>query len=82
MGRHLAVDQVCIGVPPGECFGLLGVNGAGKTTTFQMLTGDIQPTAGDATLHGYRFGRSTASFFKQIILDSLLIVLFTVCFFR
>uniref|UniRef100_A0A7N6B5M8 ABC transporter domain-containing protein n=1 Tax=Anabas testudineus TaxID=64144 RepID=A0A7N6B5M8_ANATE len=35
-----AVDRLCVGIPPGECFGLLGVNGAGKTSTFKMLTGD------------------------------------------
>lgn len=55
LGRHLAVDRLCLGVPPGECFGLLGVNGAGKTTTFKMLTGDLTPTAGCAYLNGYRF---------------------------
>ena len=59
LGRQLAVDRVCLGVPAGECFGLLGVNGAGKTTTFQMLTGDLQPTSGDATLSGYRFDRQS-----------------------
>lgn len=53
LGRHLAVDRVCLGVPPGECFGLLGVNGAGKTTTFKMLTGDIVPTSGGAHLNGH-----------------------------
>ncbi|BFZ20641.1 hypothetical protein BsWGS_23680 [Bradybaena similaris] len=53
LGRHLAVDRLCLGVPPGECFGLLGVNGAGKTTTFKMLTGDLKPTAGCAYLNGY-----------------------------
>ncbi|XP_050394470.1 ATP-binding cassette sub-family A member 2 [Patella vulgata] len=53
LGNHVAVDRVCLGVPPGECFGLLGVNGAGKTTTFKMLTGDLPPTAGTAYLNGY-----------------------------
>ncbi|XP_077480293.1 retinal-specific phospholipid-transporting ATPase ABCA4-like [Stigmatopora argus] len=48
-----AVDQICIGVSPGECFGLLGVNGAGKTTTFKMLTGDIDVTTGDASIAGH-----------------------------
>ncbi|XP_073499323.1 retinal-specific phospholipid-transporting ATPase ABCA4 [Phyllobates terribilis] len=53
-GKHTpAVDKLCIGVRPGECFGLLGVNGAGKTTTFKMLTGDIDVTSGDATVAGY-----------------------------
>ncbi|XP_061413809.1 LOW QUALITY PROTEIN: phospholipid-transporting ATPase ABCA1-like [Lethenteron reissneri] len=48
-----AVDRMCIGVRPGECFGLLGVNGAGKTSAFRMLTGDTHATAGDARLEGY-----------------------------
>ncbi|KAK9410931.1 ATP-binding cassette sub-family A member 12 [Crotalus adamanteus] len=44
--RIVAVRNVNIGIPAGECFGLLGVNGAGKTTIFKMLTGDIGPTDG------------------------------------
>ncbi|CAN9506482.1 unnamed protein product [Ophioblennius macclurei] len=48
-----AVDRICIGVSPGECFGLLGVNGAGKTTTFKMLTGDIDVTSGEASVSGH-----------------------------
>ncbi|XP_034027520.1 retinal-specific phospholipid-transporting ATPase ABCA4-like [Thalassophryne amazonica] len=48
-----AVDRICVGVSPGECFGLLGVNGAGKTTTFKMLTGDIDVTSGEASVAGY-----------------------------
>nr|AKC42131.1 ABCA4 [Petromyzon marinus] len=48
-----AVDRMCVGVRPGECFGLLGVNGAGKTSAFRMLTGDTHATAGDARLEGY-----------------------------
>uniref|UniRef100_A0AAR2L9H2 P-type phospholipid transporter n=1 Tax=Pygocentrus nattereri TaxID=42514 RepID=A0AAR2L9H2_PYGNA len=45
-----AVDRLCVGIPPGECFGLLGVNGAGKTSTFKMLTGDSVVTSGEAFL--------------------------------
>lgn len=52
LGKHLAVDGLCLGVSPGECFGLLGVNGAGKTTTFKMLTGDEWITGGDAFING------------------------------
>ncbi|XP_052398366.1 retinal-specific phospholipid-transporting ATPase ABCA4-like [Carassius gibelio] len=48
-----AVDRICVGVTPGQCFGLLGVNGAGKTTTFKMLTGDIDVTSGEAVVSGY-----------------------------
>uniref|UniRef100_A0A671KWK4 ATP-binding cassette sub-family A member 2 n=1 Tax=Sinocyclocheilus anshuiensis TaxID=1608454 RepID=A0A671KWK4_9TELE len=53
MGRILAVDRLCLGVRPGECFGLLGVNGAGKTTTFKMLTGDESTTGGEAFIQGH-----------------------------
>ncbi|XP_019943339.2 retinal-specific phospholipid-transporting ATPase ABCA4-like isoform X1 [Paralichthys olivaceus] len=48
-----AVDRICVGVSPGECFGLLGVNGAGKTTMFKMLTGDIDVTSGEASIAGH-----------------------------
>uniref|UniRef100_W5MAB7 ATP binding cassette subfamily A member 12 n=1 Tax=Lepisosteus oculatus TaxID=7918 RepID=W5MAB7_LEPOC len=41
-----AVRRLSVGIPAGECFGLLGVNGAGKTTTFKILTGEIMPTDG------------------------------------
>ncbi|XP_059356413.1 glucosylceramide transporter ABCA12-like [Carassius carassius] len=48
--RVQAVKKLSVGIPAGECFGLLGVNGAGKTTTFKMLTGDISPTDGSAKI--------------------------------
>nr|XP_055071071.1 uncharacterized protein abca12 [Misgurnus anguillicaudatus] len=48
--RVPAVKTLSVGIPAGECFGLLGVNGAGKTTTFKMLTGDISPTDGSAKI--------------------------------
>ncbi|KAM6919010.1 retinal-specific phospholipid-transporting ATPase ABCA4-like [Xenentodon cancila] len=51
--KRAAVDRICVGVPAGECFGLLGVNGAGKTTSFKMLTGDTDVTSGEATVAGY-----------------------------
>ncbi|KAK3090139.1 hypothetical protein FSP39_009459 [Pinctada imbricata] len=49
-GLYTAVDRLCVGVPAGQCFGLLGVNGAGKTTTFKMLTGNIPVSSGNAFL--------------------------------
>ncbi|XP_059199203.1 glucosylceramide transporter ABCA12 [Centropristis striata] len=45
-----AVKRLSVGIPAGECFGLLGENGAGKTTTFKMLTGDVSPTDGTAQI--------------------------------
>ncbi|XP_060734088.1 phospholipid-transporting ATPase ABCA1 isoform X3 [Tachysurus vachellii] len=52
-GKRPAVNQLCLSIPRGECFGLLGVNGAGKTSTFRMLTGDTTITYGDAFLNNY-----------------------------
>jgi ABC-2 type transport system ATP-binding protein/sodium transport system ATP-binding protein len=49
-----AVDNVSFSVSAGEVFGLLGPNGAGKTTTLRMLLGLLAPTAGWATVDGFR----------------------------
>ena len=48
----VAVKGITFGVKKGECFGLLGTNGAGKTTTFKVLSGEISPTEGSATING------------------------------
>ena len=48
-----AVDQISFSVEPGEIFGFLGPNGAGKTTTIKMLTGQLRPTAGSASVAGW-----------------------------
>lgn len=48
-----AVDQVSFEIGRGDIVGLLGPNGAGKTTLLRMLTGYIEPTAGDLTVAGY-----------------------------
>ncbi len=53
-GEVLAVDDVSFSVEAGEVFGLLGPNGAGKTTTLRMLLGLLRPTAGHASVGGFR----------------------------
>ena len=49
----LAVAGITVGIPRGECFGLLGVNGSGKTTTFKILTAELLPTFGTAYIAGH-----------------------------
>ncbi|OQR99789.1 ATP-binding Cassette (ABC) Superfamily [Achlya hypogyna] len=49
----MAVQDLSIGLPRGECFGFLGINGAGKSTTLKMLMGQVAPSAGAAYLAGY-----------------------------
>ncbi|MFC2011650.1 ABC transporter ATP-binding protein [Chloroflexota bacterium] len=48
----LAVDHIDFRVGEGKILGFLGPNGAGKTTTVKMLTGQLKPKEGTATLLG------------------------------
>ena len=47
-----AVDKVNLEIKDNECFALLGLNGAGKTTLINMLSTQISPTSGSATING------------------------------
>ncbi len=51
-GKLEALGGLSITVEQGESFCLLGPNGAGKSTTISILTGQIGPTSGSATVMG------------------------------
>ena len=51
-GDIMAVDGISFDVAEGEVIGFLGPNGAGKSTVVKMLTGQLTPQAGTATLLG------------------------------
>ncbi|MBL8464918.1 MAG: ATP-binding cassette domain-containing protein [Thauera sp.] len=57
-GDFVAVDDVNLQVRRGEIFGFLGSNGCGKSTTMKMLTGLLEPSAGEALLLGRRLDAS------------------------
>ena len=59
-GRHVIVKDVSFGVPAGRMLALLGPNGCGKSTTLKVLSGAIQPTAGDFTVGGHPGGSDPA----------------------
>jgi ABC-2 type transport system ATP-binding protein len=52
-GDLVAVDHIDFCVDEGEIIGFLGPNGAGKSTTVKMLTGQIRPKVGKATVLGF-----------------------------
>lgn len=51
-GEVRALDGLSLTVERGELYGLLGPNGAGKSTTIKILTGQLLPDAGTATVLG------------------------------
>jgi ABC-2 type transport system ATP-binding protein len=51
-GAVQAIGGVTLSVKEGALFGLLGPNGSGKTTMIKMLTGQVRPTGGTATVLG------------------------------
>lgn len=58
-GDLKAVDHISFEVGEGEVLGYLGPNGAGKSTTVKMLTGQIRPKEGRATLLGMDVAKET-----------------------
>lgn len=65
-GAKEAVAGVSFSVRSGEIFGLLGPNGAGKTTTIRLLTGQIDPSGGHATVAGCDIVTQRARLKRQI----------------
>lgn len=51
-GGMKALDDVSITVEEGDFFGFFGPNGAGKTTLIRILTGQLEPTSGEANVLG------------------------------
>lgn len=59
-------ENVSFTLQKGERCGLIGRNGSGKSTLFRLLSGEMEPDAGDITIpKGYRIG-----YLKQHILFS------------
>lgn len=65
-GDLLAVDHISFDVQEGEILGFLGPNGAGKSTTVKMLTGQLLPREGQATLLGIDVAREAKKAQAQI----------------
>jgi ABC-2 type transport system ATP-binding protein len=65
-GNFTAVDGITMSVERGAICACLGPNGAGKSTTVKMLTGLLQPTAGQATVCGRDVARDSLGVRQRI----------------
>ncbi|MRH43655.1 ATP-binding cassette domain-containing protein [Aquibacillus halophilus] len=51
-GGHIAVNQISISILEKQFTSVIGPNGAGKTTLFNLLSGQLSPTAGKIFFKG------------------------------
>jgi ABC-2 type transport system ATP-binding protein len=59
-GDLVALDNLNLSIPEGDCFGFIGPNGAGKTTTIKILATLLKPTWGEARVDGNVVGYQNA----------------------
>ena len=52
-GNLQALKSLCLDIPEGQFFGLIGPNGSGKTTTIHILSTLIRPTSGTVLVAGH-----------------------------
>lgn len=53
-GELVAVNQLDLTIAKGTIYGFLGPNGCGKSTAIRLLTGLLEPSAGEVTVLGQR----------------------------
>ncbi|MBP3763460.1 MAG: ATP-binding cassette domain-containing protein [Bacteroidales bacterium] len=52
-GSHQVLHDTGFSLDPGQALALLGANGAGKTTLLRIVTGILQPDAGEVLFEGH-----------------------------
>ncbi len=50
--EHFALDQLDFEIKKGETVGIIGTNGSGKSTILKIITGVLNPTAGEVMVDG------------------------------
>ena len=65
-GEQKEVDNISFNIKQGEIVGFLGPNGAGKSTTMKMITGYLEPSAGDINVSGVNVKKTPLDVKKKI----------------
>src|SRR5205809_3006994 len=65
-GEQKAVNNVSFSLGRGEIVGFLGPNGAGKSTTMKMITGYLQPDAGEIKVCGISVDKDAINVKRKI----------------
>ena len=50
--KHYALNGVSLQIHAGETVGIIGTNGSGKSTILKIITGVLNPTAGNVNVNG------------------------------
>lgn len=64
--KTIALKDVNVTIQEGEIFGFLGPSGAGKTTTIKILTGQLTPTSGMASILGVNVSYLNHDIYQKI----------------
>lgn len=65
-GELVAVKNLCLTVPQGSVFGLLGANGAGKSTAIECILGTKKQDSGTVSVLGQNPQRNRKKLFEQV----------------
>lgn len=49
-GKRVLFEEVNLTFSPGNCYGVIGANGAGKSTFLKIISGELDPTSGSASM--------------------------------
>lgn len=61
-----AVDNFCVQIRKGQCFGLLGANGAGKSTTIECILGTRKMDRGMVSILGMNPRKERKKLFEKV----------------